>query len=280
MRILVVDDEEHLRRVMRLTLEASGYDVTEAPDGETGLELFGDGLTFDATLIDQRLPGMDGLETLRRMKERRADACIIMVTAYATIELAVDAMKLGASDFVRKPMTPDTLRQSVQAALAKRDRTAAAVPGAPPAPSASAAGQLPPPVEIWTTNGFFVHRLDRVPAWNAQAAEHRFIVRRGKEVAGAEVVVTIDPKLVQRLARMCQKELSPAGAFWRRQAERTLVNYLWSEAELPRGGWLVVGTLTGSMVDAAWSWPDDQRGAGDAVGGSGPSSTASPDPDA
>ena len=119
MRVLVVDDEEHLRRVMRLTLEASGYDVAEASDGEAALRLFGDGESFDAILLDQRMPGLDGLETLRRMKTRNADACIIMVTAYATVELAVDAMKLGATDFVRKPMTPETLRHAVAAALAK-----------------------------------------------------------------------------------------------------------------------------------------------------------------
>ncbi len=120
MRVLVVDDEEHLRRVMRLTLEADGYEVAEAPDGEEALRLFGDGSSVDATLLDQKMPGLDGLETLRRMKQRRADACVIMVTAYATIELAVDAMKLGATDFVRKPMTPETLRHAVAAALSKR----------------------------------------------------------------------------------------------------------------------------------------------------------------
>src|SRR4029453_2211204 len=101
MRILVVDDEEHLRRMMRLTLEAAGYEVAEAADGEEALRLFDDGFRFDATLLDQRMPGLDGLETLRRMKLLRADAPIIMVTAYGTIELAVDAMKLGATDFVR-----------------------------------------------------------------------------------------------------------------------------------------------------------------------------------
>ena len=166
MRILVVDDEEHLRRMMRLTLEAAGYEVAEAADGEEGLKLFGDGLQFDATLLDQRMPGMDGLETLRRMKLQRPDACIIMVTAYATIELAVDAMKLGATDFVRKPMTPDTLRHAVAAALAKRDRLsasrAAGEPSSAPASPPTARGQLPP-VDIWTTNGFFVTRATLQP---------------------------------------------------------------------------------------------------------------------
>src|SRR4029453_17539688 len=129
MRILVVDDEEHLRRMMRLTLEAAGYEVEDAADGVAGLALFGDGTRFDASLLDQRMPGMDGLEVLRRMKLQRSDAVVIMVTAYATIELAVDAMKLGATDFVRKPMTPKTLQHAVAAALAKRERA-----GAPPTP--------------------------------------------------------------------------------------------------------------------------------------------------
>src|SRR6476469_55729 len=127
MRILVVDDEPHLRRMMRLPLESAGYEVEEAADGEAALTLFGDGHRFDATLLDQRMPGMDGLETLRRMKLQRADAVVIMVTAYATIELAVDAMKLGATDFVRKPMTPEILRNAVAAALAKQPRVSAAL---------------------------------------------------------------------------------------------------------------------------------------------------------
>src|SRR5947209_6737857 len=116
-RILIIDDEENIRRVTRLTLEATGYEVGEAGNGERGLETFGDGATWDAVLLDQRLPGIDGIETLRRIKERNADARIIMMTAYASIDLAVDAMKLGAADFVRKPMTPEILRGALTAAL-------------------------------------------------------------------------------------------------------------------------------------------------------------------
>jgi DNA-binding response OmpR family regulator len=262
MRILVVDDEEHLRRMMRLTLEATGYEVAEAADGEEGLRLFGDGLHLDATLLDQRMPGMDGLETLRRMKLQRADACIIMVTAYATIELAVDAMKLGATDFVRKPMTPDTLRNAVAAAIAKRDRTSPpTVPeGQRPAPTAPASvDQQPlPSMEIWTTNGFFVSRAPRNSATTVQQpAEHRFVVRRGKESEGVEVVVSIDSKVAERIARECKRNLSPAGAFWRLQAESALVNHLWSEADLPEAGRLVVSRVTGSMLDAAQFWSED-----------------------
>src|SRR5689334_10033840 len=118
-RILIIDDEENIRRVTRLTLETAGYEVGEAADGERGLEAFGDGSSWDAVLLDQRMPGMDGLETLRHIKQRQSGARVIMSTAYASIELAVDAMKLGATDFVRKPMTPEILRNAVAAALSK-----------------------------------------------------------------------------------------------------------------------------------------------------------------
>ena len=261
MRILVIDDEEHLRRMMRLTLEASGYDVAEAADGEQGLVQFGDGLQFDATLLDQRMPGIDGLETLRRMRLVRADACTIMVTAYATIELAVDAMKLGATDFVRKPMTPDTLRHAVAAALAKRDRPSPSKEAADrPASSATAATETPqvPPIEIWTTNGFFVARSPRPPAPpDQEAPEFHFVVRRGKEGARVEVVVSIDAKALERVARECRHTLRPAGAFWQKQAESALLNYLWNEAEPPEGGRLVVNRVTGPMLDAAARWTGD-----------------------
>src|ERR1044072_6678354 len=130
-RILIIDDEENIRRVTRLTLQAAGYEVGEAAGGERGLEAFGDGSAWDAVLLDQRMPGMDGLETLRRLNERDATARVIMATAYASIELAVDAMKLGAPDFVRKPMTPEILRNAVTAALSKKARVGVVTTSSP-----------------------------------------------------------------------------------------------------------------------------------------------------
>ncbi len=117
MKLLIIDDEPHIRQMMRLTLETSGYAIDEAADGEDGLRRFGDGSGYDAVLLDQRMPGLDGLETLRRLRQRAPDARVLMVTAFASIELAVDAMKLGAADFLRKPMTPDALRGAVAATL-------------------------------------------------------------------------------------------------------------------------------------------------------------------
>jgi DNA-binding response OmpR family regulator len=255
MRILVIDDEEHLRRVMRMTLEAAAYEVADAADGEEGLRLFGDGTRFDATLLDQRMPGMDGLEVLKRIKQIRADALVIMVTAYATIDLAVEAMKLGATDFVRKPMTPDTLRHAVVAALAKQRPPAAA--GGTGAHAAERPAQTPflSPAEIWTTNGFFIRRAER--RVGALPSQHAFVVRRGREENGVGVMVEIDPAAIARVARESGRDLKADGEFWRRQAENALVNYLWSEAALPPNGRLVVGAIAGRIIDEAATWKKD-----------------------
>jgi len=66
--MLISDDEAHVRRMMRLTLETAGYEVGEAGDGPQGLAAFGDGTTWDVVLLDQKMPGMDGIEVLRRMQ--------------------------------------------------------------------------------------------------------------------------------------------------------------------------------------------------------------------
>src|SRR5882762_7417086 len=152
-RVLIIDDEEHIRRMMRLTLEAAGHTVGEAGDGPEGLKLYGDGSGWDGVVLDQRMPGMDGLETLRRIKATNSRARVVMATAYASIELAVDVMKLGASDFVRKPMTPETLRNAVAAALTKARHD----PGAFEQPaSPTEAPPSPPIIETITMNGFSI----------------------------------------------------------------------------------------------------------------------------
>jgi DNA-binding response OmpR family regulator len=222
-RVLIIDDEENIRRVTRLTLQAAGYEVGEANDGEHGLEAFGDGSTWDAVLLDQRMPGMDGLETLRCINERDPTARVIMATAYASIELAVDAMKLGATDFVRKPMTPEILRNAVAAALSKLTRVAAVA--APPSPETSPG----PLIQIITMNGFTI--LDSEDA-HQEPNERRF---RVKSPTGSEheVLVQIDEEAVGYVERMTRRKLPPENSFWTTQAQRLLGDYLWQEGKIP-----------------------------------------------
>jgi DNA-binding response OmpR family regulator len=228
-RILIIDDEENIRRVTRLTLEAAGYEVSEAGDGEKGLELFGDGSGWDAVLLDQRMPGMDGLETLRLIKGRAPGARVIMVTAYASIELAVEAMKLGSSDFVRKPMTPEIVRDAVAAALAKSSS---------PFPAASVREEeretpLRALVEYVTMNGFsYVDAPEAEDSQPSAPNERRFLVKnpRGLE---KEVVVEIDPEAVGYVERMTRRKLPPSSSFWTVQASNLLSTFLWNEGRLP-----------------------------------------------
>ena len=249
-RILIIDDEDHIRQVMRMTLEASGYEAGEAADGPQGLETFGDGSGWDAVLLDQKMPGMDGLETLRHLRERNPGARVIMVTAYASIELAVDAMRLGATDFVRKPMTPEILRNAVIAALGK------------PGPTSPLAGEpkegavvFGPVVSRLTLNGFRLWPI--APATDETHGLHRrrFMVRHpeGRE---QEVLVEIEPEAVDSIERSVHRRLPVGSAFWTALAERLLNSVLWNEGKVPAGAKLTIdsGRINNEAVQLAAGW--------------------------
>lgn len=243
-RILIIDDEENIRRVTRLTLQAAGYEAGEAGDGERGLEAFGDGSGWDAVLLDQRMPGMDGLETLRRINERDPTARVIMATAYASIELAVDAMKLGATDFVRKPMTPEILRNAVAAALAKQPRVSTATPAAEPEVSTE------PLIQIITMNGFTI--LDSEAA-QQEPNERRF---RVKSPTGSEheVLVQIDEEAIGYVERMTRRKLPAENSFWTTQAQRVLSDYLWKEGRVPPTRKLTIRDVDRDELPIAARW--------------------------
>ena len=245
MKILIVDDEPHIRQMMRLTLEAAGYEVGEAVDGHGGLARFGDGREWAAVLLDQKMPGIDGLETLRQLKARVPEACVVMVTAFASIELAVDAMRLGATDFLRKPMTPEMLRGAVAAALASRPRT----------PVSRGVEEHPAPkIETLTLNGFRIVGPDR--PGDLTKGEHAFEVTHFPDGTTTRVLVRIDPEAVARVARLTRRPLQPGGAFWRDQAERLLSAYLWSEGKTPETG-LTVHDVSRDDLDVAAAWELD-----------------------
>jgi len=116
-RILVVDDEFGMREGCRRILEAEGHTVVTAESGEQALELFAAG-GVELALIDLKMPGMSGVELLVRLREIDPNCVYVIVTAYATLETAVQATKSGAYDYVAKPFTPEELMSVVNKALA------------------------------------------------------------------------------------------------------------------------------------------------------------------
>jgi DNA-binding NtrC family response regulator len=113
-RILIVEDEDKLRRVVQLQLQSAGFEVDQAGSAEDGLRLAD---RASLILTDLRLPGMDGLELLQSLRRQNSAVPVIVMTAYGTIESAVEAMKSGASDFLLKPFTLDHLMTVVAKAL-------------------------------------------------------------------------------------------------------------------------------------------------------------------
>ncbi len=117
--ILVVDDEKIIRDGSSRILAKEGYAVITAGSGEEALERF-DREPFDLILLDVKMPGIGGIETLRKLKEIDPGLTVLIVTGYPSTETAVKAIKLGAYDYVTKPFTPDVLRVAVNRALERK----------------------------------------------------------------------------------------------------------------------------------------------------------------
>jgi DNA-binding response OmpR family regulator len=115
-RILIVDDETNVRLNFRMTLETEGYEVVEVSSGEEAVQLLGEH-SFALAILDIRMPGMDGLELLAKMRESGIRVPAMIVTAYSDVPNAVKAMKLGAIDFLQKPLRPEELRSIVNEIL-------------------------------------------------------------------------------------------------------------------------------------------------------------------
>ncbi|RYF47491.1 MAG: response regulator, partial [Cytophagaceae bacterium] len=123
-RILVIDDAKNIRKMVTLTLQKDGHEVEEAVDGAQGLELFGEGDMCDLTLVDQQMPKSDGRQVVVEARRRAPRARLIMMTAFATSELAGDVLEAGAVDFLRKPFSTTILRGAVENALVRAGQVA------------------------------------------------------------------------------------------------------------------------------------------------------------
>lgn len=115
-KILVIDDDPSLRRVLEYNLEEDGYEVSVAESGGAGLQAF-DELSPALVITDLKMPGIDGFQVLREIKERSPETLVMIITAFGAVETAVEAMKLGAYDYITKPFNRDELKLVVRKAL-------------------------------------------------------------------------------------------------------------------------------------------------------------------
>jgi len=118
-KILVVDDERSMREFLGIMLAKEGYSVTQCPDGETALRQVEEDI-LDLVIMDIRMPKMDGITVLERIKEIAPETIVIMITAFASTDTAVRAMKKGAYDYITKPFKIDEIKLIIRNALEKK----------------------------------------------------------------------------------------------------------------------------------------------------------------
>ncbi|MCC6445889.1 MAG: response regulator [Armatimonadetes bacterium] len=244
-RILVIDDENNIRMMIRLALQHVGHTVERAADGPEGLEKFGDGSGWDLVLLDQRMPGMEGLAVLKEMRDRDPYSKVIMITAFGTIDLAVDAMKAGATDFLRKPFSANTLRGAVEMTLQGR-------------PKLSPLGIAPEGISfgLMTVNGY--HILSQSDASHTEKGDiiHSFSVS-GPDGKAWQCEVILPVYVIELVRAYADQEDLPGGdRFWHALCEEVVANYIWQHADTPPEGVIRVNEMTTGLkrwVSAALS---------------------------
>jgi len=241
-KILLIDDEVNIRMMIRLTLERNQkYHVETAADGPEGLDKFGEGSQWDLVLLDHRMPGMDGLEVLHAIRLRAPRARVIMITAFGTIDLLTAAMEAGASEFLRKPFTADTLRGAVEAALATNSSG-----------RRTETNRVEPDAEIYspitfsslTLNGF---RIEFVPSsGEAIGADTLYTFHLIGADRNCHPCTVLLPNYMKELVRAhTNREQFPGkDRFWQAICEETLTNYILQHAGPPAQGVLRVEELT------------------------------------
>lgn len=241
-RILVIDDENNIRMMVRLTLQHVGHTVEVAADGQEGLTRFSDGSGWDLILLDQRMPFMEGLDVLRQIRYQDPLVKIIMITAFGTIDLAVEAMKAGATDFLRKPFTGDILRGAVQSALKGFAASDASVNTEIKPTTLSG-----PTFGLTTINGY---RIEFKPEPGTKMDNGRgflFSLRSPQDTL-QQCTVVLSNLVMELVKAHTDREEMPGGSrFWQAICEEALANYLWQNAEFPPDGMLRVNDLTSGL---------------------------------
>jgi FixJ family two-component response regulator len=171
-QVLIVDDEPNVRLNYRVTLESEGLDVWEASSAEKALEQFSHH-PFNVAILDLRMPVMDGLDLLAEMRRRGLQTPTVVVTAYGDVAHAVRAMRLGAIDFLRKPLTPEALRSVVSEILTRHVPNKGGAPAIPTAIPDTFGAQLSEAKRLLNLQAFDQawRHLSRALELNAQSPE-------------------------------------------------------------------------------------------------------------
>jgi CheY-like chemotaxis protein len=233
-RVLVVDDENNIRTMIRLTLEHSGHIVETAADGEEGLDKFGDGSGYDVVLLDQRMPDLEGITVLKQMLFHNPLARIVMITAFGTVDLAVEAMKSGATDFMRKPFTAETLRGAIVAAMRESD-------------TETSASRSTTSFGMTTINGYRIEAPLNSGVNMGGDTGYEFTVRSPENQTQRCTVVL--PAVVAELVKAhADRDAMPgASRFWQALCEEVLANYLYQQADFPPENLIRVEDYTTGM---------------------------------
>lgn len=236
-RVLVIDDENNIRTMIRLTLEHSGHTVETAADGQEGLDKFGDGTGIDVVLLDQRMPDLEGITVLKQMLFHNPSARIVMITAFGTVDLAVEAMKSGATDFMRKPFTAETLRGAVGSALSAG--------GTETSNSHSTTSSTT--FGMTTINGYRIEAPLNSGVKMGGDTGYEFTVRNPANDKQRCTIVL--PAVVAELVKAhADRDEMPGGSrFWQALCEEVLANYLYQNADYPPDNMLRVEDYTYGM---------------------------------
>ncbi len=225
--------------MIRLTLQHAGYEVETAGDGQEGLDKFGTGEKFDLVLLDQRMPGMAGIDVQKEIYRRNPQTRLILITAFGTIDLALEAIQAGASDFLRKPFTADTLRQAVKSAIERPVQRMSAVP----------IGMVCREFTRTTINGFSFEIDDSGHHHSDEEESVTCRFRVNQANGDSEVCTVVLPCYVMELVKAyTDTEEVPGGErFWQAMCEEALANSLWQNATLPEGHLLRIEDLSSGL---------------------------------
>ena len=232
--ILIIDDETNIRKMLQLSLERFGYNIQLASSGEEGLTVYGDGSHTDLILLDYQMPGLNGIDTLRALLKVNSEVKVILISGTSSINLAIEAIDLGARDFLRKPFSPEAIRSAVTKALSECQKDA---------PIASVCREF----TRTNINGFNFELAEGEDVDQYGDLSYAFTVYSDR--GGESSVRVVLPALVQELILAhIDADQPPCGhRLWEAACEERLAAYLWEYGEVPESGELHIEDVSDNM---------------------------------